>query len=67
MKQLFRILPALVAVMLFQTGIEKKGSFDITLVRSDDAEVSVAPDLQKKGSFDLTFVVGKAPELPVLS
>ncbi|MBI5671029.1 MAG: hypothetical protein HZC41_23795 [Chloroflexi bacterium] len=53
MKRLFGILAILLAAVLLQAGVEKKGSFDITFT---------APDLEKKGSFDITESSGKTFE-----
>ncbi len=77
MKPLYGLLPLIAAITMFQTGIDKKGSFDLTLVGDKTAAVTSAFDVQKKGSFDITFGIpgiqkkgsfdlnGKDPEFPV--
>ncbi|MBZ0302516.1 MAG: hypothetical protein K8J31_22415 [Anaerolineae bacterium] len=67
MNKLLAILPILVAVALLHSGIEKKGSFDITDHGDQSVSLSSTPELQKKGSFDLMLVGGQDPELPVSS
>lgn len=70
-KQLIRMVPVVAAVALFQGGIERKGSFDITEATfAPDAKVLVTEALERKGSFDLTKkgsfdTQGKDPEVPV--
>jgi hypothetical protein len=56
MKQLYRVLPVLVAVTLLLAGVEKRGSFDITEIHQQDVQASSAAELQKKGSFDITSI-----------
>lgn len=64
MKRLTRTLLAVALVVTFYSGVERKGSFDIT---EDDEPETPAMSLQKKGSFDLTVTGGKDPEVPVVT
>lgn len=51
MKHLYRSLALVAVVAVFYTGVEKKGSFDITegLIRNQDFK---AQTFEKRGSFD---------------
>ena len=68
MKRFVRILPVLVAVILMQAGVEKKGSFDITEYADEQAPTQ---EVYKKGSFDLTMTASggtdKGGDVPVVT
>ena len=51
-------VPVLLALVLFGSGVEKKGSFDTEKRGSFDGEKKGQFDLTKKGSFDLTIAPG---------
>lgn len=54
MKRLTRIVPILAVIILLQSGVEKKGSFDITEFADEQSPTEVTQEVYKKGSFDIT-------------
>jgi len=64
MKRLYAAMLTVALVVMFYSGMERKGSFDITEGTNPETPTM---SLQKKGSFDLNVAGGKDPEEPVVT